>query len=124
MHEAAIAHSILKIVLQALPAHPVRITKITLMIGALTGVAPECLDLYFTELAKGSPAEGAVIIVTPVAARLVCQQCGHQENYTVDSPLQLTCPKCGGGHQLQGGSDLYIEQIEIEDVQHDSEALT
>ena len=131
MHESAIATAILETALQAcaersriacaersrsiLPDKQKRITKFTVVAGVLAGVEQTCLELYLAELAKATPAEGAQIVLKPIAATLVCSACGQQESYPGKGPVRIECGQCGSLNRLQGGRELYLESIEIED---------
>lgn len=114
MHESAIAASILNLVLHALPDQRRRITKITLVTGVLAGVEPSCLELYFSELAKNTAAEHAELILKPKDAELVCQTCGNREIFQAGGSVKIECERCGGLNRLQGGSEMYLESIEVE----------
>ena len=114
MHESAIATSILDLVLHALPAPRQRITKITFVAGVLAGIEPSCLEVYFSELAKETAAENAELILKYTDAEFVCQTCSHRELFQGRGHVKIECERCGGLNRLQGGSEMYIEQIEVE----------
>ena len=120
MHEASIAKGILDAALGALRPHEndrAKISKITLAAGVLVGVEQESLDLYFRELSRGTAAEGAVLDVHLVPARLVCQSCGHEAPFDgADIAAGLAgCPRCGDrGRKLHGGHELFLESLETD----------
>jgi hydrogenase nickel insertion protein HypA len=114
MHEMSIAQGILDTALGALPKEPAKIVKIVVVAGVLAGVERECLAMYFGELSKGTAAAGAALEVTPAPARLVCRDCGHSTDYDGRGDFKTRCPQCGGMHLLQGGDELYVDHLEVE----------
>ena len=88
--------------------------RVTVVAGVMAGVEKESLELYFTELAKGTPAEGAELGLKRAAAKLVCVQCGGRTEYDNQGDLAVQCTLCGGNNRLEGGNELYIESMEIE----------
>lgn len=119
MHEAPIAQGILDAALAALPDPQAKILKITVAAGVLAGVEGESLTLYFDELRKGTAAEGATLELKRIPARLVCADCHAQTPYDGLGDLQITCIQCGGPNHLNGGSELYIESMEVDDEPQD-----
>ena len=115
MHEASIAKGILETAAAALSKPEARITQITVVAGVLAGVQTESLELYFAELSKGTVAQGAVLNVKHAPARLVCTQCRNETLYQNDGDLAVQCVKCGGNNRLEGGEELFIESMEIEE---------
>jgi hydrogenase nickel incorporation protein HypA/HybF len=115
MHEASIAKGILETAAAALPRPGARITRITVVAGVLTGVQTESLELYFAELSKGTVAQGAALHVKRPPARLVCTECKNQTPYENDGDLAVRCARCGGNNRLEGGEELFIESMEIEE---------
>jgi hydrogenase nickel incorporation protein HypA/HybF len=115
MHEASIAKGIIDTAVAALPRPGNKILKITVAAGVMAGVERESLELYFTELSKGTPAQGAALEVKHLPAKLICRECNHQVDYDNTGDLAVRCEACGGANRLQGGDELYIESMEIED---------
>ena len=62
MHEAGMTEEMLKVVLEkASEAGISKITRIDLVIGEMSHVTPESVNLYFDVLSKDTAAEGAVL---------------------------------------------------------------
>lgn len=113
MHEFAITKGILDIVLQkAREVQASKIAKIDVQVGKLTGYIPECIQLQFAILSKGTIAAGANLSFYQPAARLHCRKCNL--DYTTDS-FDLVCPNC---HTLEmdvlSGQELSVESMEVE----------
>ena len=73
MHELSITQSILDIsVKAALEQGASRIKAIKLRMGPFSGVVPECVQMYLDVLAKGTIAEGAVVIPRTVPLKVCC----------------------------------------------------
>jgi len=115
MHEASIAKGILETAAAALSQPGARITQITVVAGVLTGVQTESLELYFAELSKGTVAQGAALHVKHPPARLVCTECKNETLYENSGDLAVRCVRCGGNNRLEGGEELFIESMEIEE---------
>jgi hydrogenase nickel incorporation protein HypA/HybF len=114
MHEAGIAQAILDTVLRSLPAGRPAIRRISVAVGVFSGVERDSLDLWLTELSKGTPAEGAVLDVRRQSARLVCKTCGHVESYDNDGDLHVRCVRCDAVNAMEGGNELSVESIEVD----------
>jgi Zn finger protein HypA/HybF involved in hydrogenase expression len=113
MHEGPIAQGILDAALEILPSGH-RLRQVNLAVGVLAGVEGECLRLYFDELVRRTEAEGAVIAIRRVLARLVCPRCGAMAGYDGAGELALRCSRCGGPNRLIGGRELRLESIEVD----------
>ena len=113
MHEYTITQSILSIVLkEAREAKARKIKKIDLVIGRLTSFVPECIQLQFDILSRGTAAAGANLSFFQTPTKLHCRKCDF--DYTSDS-FDLECPEC---HTMKidilSGSELRVESIEID----------
>lgn len=115
MHEASIAEGVLQAALKSMPPQYKRIIRINLVVGVLSNLEEESLRMYLTELAKGTPAEGAEVVWTSEMAALVCMECKNSTPYDGRGGLEVRCVKCRGANQLQGGNALYIDNIEVEE---------
>jgi hydrogenase nickel incorporation protein HypA/HybF len=122
MHEAGIAESILKSVLHALPRPGMKVTRIVVVAGALSGVEEAPLSTWLEHMARRTPAEGAQLDFRRAAAGLACSKCDYRGEYDGSSPLDPLCPKCGQVVRLEAGSteqggptDIYIESLEAND---------
>lgn len=116
MHEGTIAQGILTNVLGALPPdRKVIVTRVSIKVGAHVGVVPESLELYFRELSRGTPAAEAKLDLHHSPAWLVCRSCAARIEHRSGTPIPLSCTACGGANRLEGGRELYLEEMEVQD---------
>ncbi|HOY68845.1 MAG TPA: hydrogenase maturation nickel metallochaperone HypA [Candidatus Ozemobacteraceae bacterium] len=116
MHEAAIARGILDAVLAAPAVAGRRITRVNVVAGALAGIVGESLDLFWAELCRGTPAEGSEVRLSIAYAILSCRSCGVKSEHRPGRTVELACAVCGGPLRLEGGRELYVESMEVEDA--------
>lgn len=113
MHEMAITASVIQLaVTEAEKAGASRITQITLVIGELSSILDDSVQLYFDMLSEGTLAAGATLAFIRHPATLRCRDCGRT---FPKHGRQFTCPHCGGPGALTGDAkEFYIESIEVE----------
>ena len=113
MHELAITQSMFDIVLkQAEQAKAKKVTKINLVIGELTGVVSDCIQFYMDIIARGTVAEGVIVLVKSAPATAKCLSC--DQTFTVKE-MEWKCPHCGEvSLELSGGKELFVESIEVD----------
>lgn len=113
MHEYPATLQIIKIATEHARQHQAkRITRITLVVGEKSGFLSDSIQLYFTIIAEGTPAEGAVLEILSVKPLLRCRACA--ELFT-RKPYSFACPKCGqDGQPTEIGKEFYVKNIEIE----------
>ncbi len=114
MHELPITESILRIALEHAETQKVRkIVSIHMQIGILSDIQSEWLQRYFDYLSKGTIAEGALLKIEKLPAKIKCNACNnHYEKNTLKKE-DLVCPTCGeiGGTLLSGG-EYFIKEME------------
>ncbi|OGC11606.1 hypothetical protein A3K48_03785 [candidate division WOR-1 bacterium RIFOXYA12_FULL_52_29] len=113
MHEATVAEAILGLVLKSIPPETLLVKKINLVVGALSGIEKESLDLYFAELSKGGKAAGAELNFSIKPAKLVCTVCGKVNLFNGREKLQEKCLSCGGLNKLETEKLFYIDHVEV-----------
>lgn len=115
MHELPATQGMLEVSLEAArDAGAVRIREIHLVVGELTSIVDDSVQFYFDIIARGTPAEGAVLVFRREPARLRCLACGHEEG--VVPPLAPTCPSCGSLRlEVTGGQAFRVESLEVDD---------
>ena len=114
VHELVITQNLLDTVLaEAKKVEAKEVTGVHLIVGELSGVASDCVELYFDMLKKDTVAGGATIDFTAVTAELRCRDC-HTEFHPGDEAIWV-CPSCSGySIEILKGRDCYIESIEVE----------
>ena len=113
MHELSVMTSLMALVeREAAKANAVRVKRLVLRVGRLSGVVPEFLESAFQYMHQGTVAEGAVLEIEVEPAKGRCTACGYE--YEMDE-LVVECPSCGElGVQVEGGQELTLETVEIE----------
>ena len=113
MHELPITQKIVKIADEHCRENGgSRVLKVNMVIGDYSGYVGEAIRTYFDIIAEGTLCEGASFEFTKVEPKLRCRQCGKLFKKQL---LSFECPYCGGpGEKSEGGSEFYIDTIEIE----------
>ncbi len=112
MHEMTIAVNIVDIAVQtAQKAQAQKINKITVEVGALSGVVPESLEFCFGEACKGTMAENAELELIRIPAKAQCMSCGFR--FETNQFLNI-CPKCGAEALASGGQELQVKAINVD----------
>ena len=89
-----------------------RLYKISLRIGALSGVVPDALRFAFEMLTPGTIAEGAELAIEHVPARFWCADC--QQEFQSDDMFG-DCPGCDRpSGDLRAGREMELASMEIE----------
>ena len=112
MHEMAICESLRDAIEDASRTQNFsRVTRVRLAIGRFAGVEVEALRFGFDVVMRGSPAEGADLVVLEEAGTAWCFDC----NDTVPLAGRLDpCPRCGGERLLpNGGTEMKIKDLEV-----------
>ena len=113
MHELALTEGILSIVSSEQKKNAFsRVLEIDLRIGEYSGVIPGCIEEFFPLVAKGTPAEGAKLVMETVQAAFECFDCdfrGPLEKHT------FSCPCCGStAIRMTAGREFYVENLIVE----------
>lgn len=110
MHELAITEAVLDVVLRH--AGGARVRSVRLTVGEWTGYVGDSIELFWQELARGTPAEGARLEFRFEPATLRCRRCGRE--FPVNG-TGLECPGCGTlGGEPAGGRECTVDAIELE----------
>ena len=88
-----------------------RITRISLVVGELSGYVGDSINFYFELLSKGTLAEGAKLSLKFVKPRLKCPKCGKLFPYR---GRNFKCPKCHVDGVLSDiGREFYVKDITV-----------
>jgi|SRR5689334_16989180 hydrogenase nickel incorporation protein HypA/HybF len=111
MHELGITRNIVAIVSDAAKGRRVR--KVTLEVGALSGIMPEAIAFCFDVVAAGTALDGATLDIRKVAGRGRCVACGAEFATTT-----LYTPCACGSRQIErlAGEELLIKTMELEEA--------
>ncbi|HVX62612.1 MAG TPA: hydrogenase maturation nickel metallochaperone HypA [Pirellulales bacterium] len=113
MHELSIACSLIDTACEAAAREgDVRVTKLTLRVGALSGIVKESLLFCFEQAAEGGACEGAALEIEEVAVTAMCPRC--QEPKKLADYSRFCCPECGTPTpQIVSGQELELVSLEI-----------
>jgi len=113
MHEYHIVEGVVKQMLKkAKSSNATKVTRVTLVMGELSGLKDGPVRSYFENLSKGTLLEGAELIIKPAGAKLRCKDCGEIFEHEKSN---FNCPKCSGpGVLTNSGKEFYIDNIEID----------
>jgi len=116
MHEMALTAPIVDIVVrQARICDAKHVRKVKLKVGELRDIVEPMMKDCFRHFAQGTAAEGADLIVEHVPLRVRCTNCGCEFGGRKTELRDLCCPSCREKHfELMTGSELYVEDIEID----------
>src|SRR5215471_11093238 len=109
MHELALTHSIVEMVIEH--ARGRRVRRVTLEVGRLTCVMPNALRFCFDVATLGTALEGATLDIIEVEAQAHCNVCG--ETFWQDE-LATPC-SCGARDFARiSGEELRVKQYEVD----------
>ncbi len=115
MHEYSIVQALLEQVQSEVEksGHPGHVVSLHLVVGRLSGVHVDAIRFGFEMLSPDSVANGATLRIDEPKARCECRTCFAQQE--IDE-IVVSCPVCGSGDiAIQGGQDLLLHTIELED---------
>lgn len=113
MHEYAVTQSMMHIVLdEAKRVNAAKVLEIRLVIGDLSTIIDDSVQMYFDIMSQGTVAQGARLVFNRVRAQFKCRECGE----VFEKPSKgFDCPLCRGlGTPTGVGREFYIESLEIE----------
>lgn len=114
MHEFAVTKSVIHSVIEEASKYEAKkISKVTLVIGDLSSIIDESVQMYYNLLTDGTIMEGSVLEFKRVRAELFCNNCA--QNYPKPK-TGLECPTCGEtGKLTDKGKEFYIESFEMDE---------
>lgn len=113
MHEYPLTEQIVRIAVEhAEKNRAARITRISLVVGDMSGFVADSIQMYFDVIARGTTAEGAILEIEHIRPKMKCGPCGL---YFERKPYSFACPRCGNnGVPTEIGKECYVKDIEIE----------
>ena len=89
-----------------------RVTRLTLVIGRLSGVNCDSIRFAFELLAPGTVLETAELAIDEPCAECVCEECGTTAEIV---RMVVECPACGSHDiTIRGGSELILQAIDLQ----------
>lgn len=112
MHELAITRSLLNLTLaRAELAGAVKVSAVHVALGELSGLVPECIDLYWAELTRGTAAEGSRVEYRAIPALLSCSACGSLTQFHTGQ--RFGCQHCWSQElKLHSGDEIMLEALD------------
>lgn len=113
MHELPVVLDIIRVMDEEAEKHGfTKITQINLVIGELSSIIGESVQMYFEAVAEGHACADAKLTFENRPAMLKCKECGNEFPHAKD----FTCPKCGGDSVLlrDTGREFYIRSFDGE----------
>ena len=113
MHELSLIASVFEVLEEKAREHgALRVTKVLLRVGRMSGVVPDLLESAFDIYKKGTLAERARLDIVIVPVRLRCPDCGGE---AVREETDFSCAACGSRRvEIVEGRELIVERIELE----------
>lgn len=112
VHELSFAEAVLKSIEKEARRHRARaVSSVRLRVGTLSGVDKASLSFCLEAISAGTVMAGARIDVVEAGPELVCGECGR---FPVERPKALVCPKCGAPAELSPGTEMFIEEMELD----------
>ncbi len=115
MHELSIVEALIEQVEREIKraGQSGRIRRLDLSVGRLSGVSCDSLRFAFELLSADTIVGGAELHISQPKADCLCQACHAR---TPVDEIAVRCPACGSMQiTLEGGRELLLQSIEIED---------
>jgi hydrogenase nickel incorporation protein HypA/HybF len=113
VHELSLVASVFEVLEEQARAHgAVRVSRVVLRIGVMSGVVPDLLESAFEIYKKGTLAESARLEIIRVPVRVRCPDCGGE---SVREETDFSCAACGSRRvEIVEGRELIVETIDLE----------
>ena len=110
MHELSIVESMVETANAFAREHEIaKVSALTVQVGALTGVVPKYVRMYYADLAKGTALEGSELTIEEIPAEAFCRACGEVFDPTV---REGRCPACGSeNREILHGEELTVKDL-------------
>lgn len=111
MHELPVVLDLIRVIKEeARKRRFQKVTQIHLVIGELSSIVDESVQMYFEIAAKDSPCAHAKLVFEHRPAMLKCQKCGKEFPHK----KSFQCPDCGGDSVLVKGTgrEFYIRSFD------------
>ena len=114
MHETMVAQSLLAAISAEAAKQNARPISAKISCGRLYSINEEILCFAFEAVSKGTPCEGARLIIEQKPLQAKCRSC--EKTFEVDMNSEIYCPGCRSGDlEMLPDSPLLLEEIEFEE---------
>lgn len=112
MHELSIAAAMIEQLSEACQAAgATRIVRVDVMVGDLSGVDLEALELAFPMACEGTEAQGALLVAQREPLELLCSEC---KQVTLPEDVAILCGHCSSTDvEVVRGKTLAIKSMEV-----------
>lgn len=112
MHEAAVAQSLIEVILEEARTRNARPVGAKISCGQLNRINDDVLSFAFEAVAEGTPCEGMTLRIEHKPLQGRCKACGRVFTVEVSNPQ---CPDCGSDDfELLPDAPLVLDEIEFE----------
>ncbi len=115
MHELSVTENLMKTAEKyALKNNAAYVTEISVEIGEVSGIVPECLQTYHSLLKDDYPLlKNSVLKTKMVPSVCRCKGCGGEYN---PHETAFKCPNCGSeSAEIVSGYDMVIKSVTIKE---------
>jgi hydrogenase nickel incorporation protein HypA/HybF len=115
MHELSIAVELIQTVEDAArQANAARVSRVSIDLGALSGVEADALQFAYDVATARTLLEGSILDITAVPIQVTCSACGTVTTLPIHVPL--VCGACGrSAVPVTQGKELLISCVEVLD---------
>lgn len=112
MHEFSVCIALLEQVERIAQEHgAVRVERILLQLGPLSGIEASLLEHAWPLAASGTLAEAAELVIEPAPVKVECTRCGLVSEVR---PNRLLCAGCGDYRtRLVSGDEMLLASLEL-----------
>lgn len=111
MHEYSIVQALMsQVEMQAAKVDAIRVARIQLKIGELSGVEVDLLRTAFETFREHSICEHAELDIEITPARWDCPGCRR----LFEAGARLQCPECARPASLTSGDEIILQRLEME----------
>lgn len=117
MHEMALMHEVVRIVLSECEKRPVKkVRAVHLTIGEMRDVFEEYVPGLFKHLARNTVAAEADVVIHKVPFRVRCNACGEIFSINIRDDSTWVCPHCQArqNYRVYSGDEFRVESIDYE----------
>lgn len=108
VHELAITQQIVELVVERVRG--VHVRRVVVQIGKLSAVLPEAVRFCFDVAARGTPLEGAELVIDEPSGQVRCRACGIE--FALEEPFGVCA--CGSVElEWLAGTELNILEVEV-----------
>ncbi len=113
MHELSFAEQVVDCVERETKKYPGhKVVRVKLRVGEFLAIEPSSLRFCLEGISAGTAVEGAEFQIQGAGPEVACAHCGC---LPLPSHWDGRCPMCGREAELRPGTELIVEEIELDD---------